>query len=591
MLISHNKKISDNVEEEVGFLLTNRNGSFFNTGISSIYSGLFFADNKDIIKLIEEIKTPGKVTEIKNNFWNIQRNKENIHESFFMPVYKDALVYELSNKDTIDIFLDVKKAYDNRKWGRIYEIWQEGDRIIIYFTKKTDSREDDSNGLEEYSIFIVIALSKGSDIQILDTWQQREYSFDKNRNYPSDRFVFNALRLKAKKLVITFSKDKDTAIQNCDDIILNLDKLKANQKKSLKLNLKKYRNKKIELAQKNAMLALTNLEVKKEENIYAGLPWFFQFWSRDTFISLKALMLNKEFDLVHKIFMEYMHHIQEDGLLSNQIPKSLIASADSIGWFFKRLDDFFPRHKKFFKKTELSLLKTKLSETVDDLFRNYTHENLATNNKQETWMDSIARDGKRLEIQALRIVIFNFMFKLTKNTVYKDMAEKIIKYTKENFWNGLYLRDGIDDDTIRPNIFIAAYLCPEILKKEEWLRCFDTILPKLWLNWGGLSTIDTSNSKFHSKTTGQDSSSYHNGDSWYWINNLAALVLCRTDYSHYKKIVDKIIDASSDDILFKGFIGCHSEISSASTKESNGCLSQAWSNAFFVELVQEIIKS
>ena len=229
-----------------------------------------------------------------------------------------------------------------------------------------------------------------------------------------------------------------------------------------------------------------------------------------------------------------------------------------------------------------------LKKSADILFKNSTKDSLAFNKSQETWMDSISREGFRIEIQCLRIAVYDLLHNATKAKVYGDLRDKLAKITKKRFLENNCLKDGIQDSTIRPNVFIAAYIYPKLLSVQEWIKCFDTMLPKLWLEWGGLSTIDTENQEFHKYSTGQNAESYHNGDSWYWINNLAAIVLCRTDRKRYKEYISKIYNASRDEILFKGFIGCHSELSSAAMHESNGCLSQAWSSAMFVELCREL---
>ena len=91
--------------------------------------------------------------------------------------------------------------------------------------------------------------------------------------------------------------------------------------------------------------------------------------------------------------------------------------------------------------------------------------------------------------------------------------------------------------------------------------------------------------KFH---TGEDRKSYHRGDSWFWINNLAALVLARADKAKFKDKINQIMKASKEEILWKGCIGCHSELSSAKELKSEGCYNQAWSNAMYMEMVDEL---
>ena len=209
------------------------------------------------------------------------------------------------------------------------------------------------------------------------------------------------------------------------------------------------------------------------------------------------------------------------------------------------------------------------------------------NDAKETWMDSISREGACIEIQALTLAACKLARKLKKPLkIEKELKKKVI----EEFWNRIYLKDRANDETIRPNLFIAAYAYPELLSKKQWIKCFDYVLPKLWLDWGGLSTINKFDSRFCKEHTGEDSKSYHNGDSWFWINNLAALVLYRTDKNRYKNYIKHILKASTKEILKIGAIGNHCELSSAKALKSEGCLVQAWSAAMYIELVNAVKK-
>ena len=93
---------------------------------------------------------------------------------------------------------------------------------------------------------------------------------------------------------------------------------------------------------------------------------------------------------------------------------------------------------------------------------------------------------------------------------------------------------------------------------------------------------------FTDTNTGENSQSYHRGDSWFWLNNLAAIQLNRTNPKKFQKYIQKIISASTEDILWKGCAGCASEISSAKELSSHGCFNQAWSNAMYMELIDEL---
>jgi len=132
---------------------------------------------------------------------------------------------------------------------------------------------------------------------------------------------------------------------------------------------------------------------------------------------------------------------------------------------------------------------------------------------------------------------------------------------------------------------LAAYIYPELLSKEEWTVCFRNALAVLWNDWGGLATIDKNSPLYCNEYSGEEPKSYHNGDSWFWLNNLAALVMFKINEKAFKSYITKILKASVNEILWSGAIGHHAELSSSKELKSEGCLAQAWSAAMFVELV------
>ena len=645
--------IKKNTEENVGFLLTNKKGSycsFFNAPFSR-HLGLFYFDEKTMgmYKFIENIEINGdnNVARLKNNFHYVERRKNDAIESFIMPRGFNSLVYELSSENEIDIFLDCKDSYDNREFGRYYDISEEDGCIIIKFTKKTDRREDTSDGVEEFVLYLAIK-SDNTSYQKNDKWIERYYTLDEERNSPPfKRYVYNALRLKGSKFVFSMSKNRNDAIKECEHIFNNINEIKINEKKhffnhiienkSIKNVIKNERvSKEIKVAYVNALNSLSNLMIDASDNygVFAGLPWFFQFWARDALVSLKALSKIDD-RIAKKLFYKYLNKINNGGRLQNLTGKHKsinLGNADAHGWLFlrcKELADGINRNKEIINSIKKSMLvirqnKHSNSERVKEYFKNcnsiitkkeneyhkliydvesslekslngllkfHTKDGFEVNNKLETWMDTDfgndTREGIRIEIQALRLNMYKLMFELTQNQKYK-VLENLLKSKVKKFWNGKILADGLNDFTIRSNIFIATYVYPELLTRKEWETCFENSLKNLWLDWGGLSTIDKNSKLFTNISTGEDAKSYHRGDSWFWINNLAALVLNRLNKIKFKKQIQKIIDASTEEILWKGCIGCHAELSSAKGLQSRGCFNQAWSNAMFIEMVDEM---
>src|SRR3989344_9359880 len=157
-ILSVNKSINENC----GFLLTNKKGSYcsFFCRPGSRYYGFFYFDDKnmEMYKFVENIEIAGheKIDYVKNGFYFAERKKGDVIETFAMPKGFNSLIYELSSENEIEIALDCKESYDNREWGRDYEIFEEENCIIVKFTKKTDSKEDSSHGKGEFSLYMVI---------------------------------------------------------------------------------------------------------------------------------------------------------------------------------------------------------------------------------------------------------------------------------------------------------------------------------------------------------------------------------------------------------------------------------------------------
>jgi len=574
--------LTKNTNEDVNFLLTNKVGGYclLSSAPSSRYQGVFFMDNSDMYKVIEDINLVGAapVKEIVNEFSLVARKRGKFVESFFMPYGYDVLVYELDKPGEIEITLDIRKSYDNPEFGRIYKVSKFKSSIIVSYRH------------EKTSLYLVIK-PDNLHYKIIGEWIKRVYDYDKKRNtVPFEKYVYKALRIKSQKIVFAFFKSKKQAIEEADYVFKNIERLKEHQKIYVtKINTKRPVDPRIRLAKKSAINSLNMLvaNLKDKRGVFAGLPWFFQFWSRDELISLKAMMLNKQDKEVKDIIFKNLDLVKDGRLLNINMPEYDTTNADSIGWLFKRISDCLD---KFSTKEKITIMD-KLEDAIISINKNYLKDGLVFNKAKETWMDTEwgndSREGFRIEIQALFLNMLKLAYEITKEKKYLHQENEFKSFVRKKFWNGRILADGIDDFTIRPNVFIAAYAYPELLSKTEWVLCFKNIIPKLWLKWGGFSTIEKNHDLFCEKHTGEIPQSYHRGDSWFWLNNLAALVLKRTDYKLFKKYVDKIVEASTEEILMLGAIGNHAELSSASGLKSQGCMAQAWSDAMYIELIEE----
>mgnify|MGYP006272932413 CR=1 FL=1 len=608
-------KISKDCENPC-FNLTNNQGGYLSLSNKPIskYQGLFFNNKFEVFKTINNIEllNEKEPKELINKFNKIERTYEGLKETFFMPKQKNGLIYSLNKKSRLKISLDCRKIFDMREWGRYYKISEEKGKIIIKYSKKnnekepcsTNKREGEINDGGEYFFYLVI-YPDSLDYKKIENWHNEHYAFDEKRGFcdSGNRYVFDAIELNCKKVIFSFSKKKKEAIKEAESLMKNI---RANKPKIKgKIVLEDETN----FAYLGAQNSINQLvqTIDKTKGIYAGIWWFVQYWTRDTGVSLKSLILKKEDSLVKEILKQYVKQIKK-GQIPNRLPISDLKSTDGTGWIFKRLGDFIDALEKekeldtYLSNKELKFFKNKLKKCINDQIKNYTSDDLAINSEKETWMDTSGntndiRNGARIEVQALRLNMYQLLAKLSKLTNDKrnlSKAKKLEKKLKEKvrkyFWNGEYLKDGKEDSTIRPNIFLAYYLYPNLLTKKEWITCFNTVLPKLWCKWGGLTTIDKNNPLYCPYHTGENNNSYHRGDSWYWINNIAAICMYRINHWKYHDYIEKIKEASTNEILWQGCIGAHTEISSAEKQESWGCLNQAWSNATYIELINELFK-
>ncbi|MBD3309898.1 hypothetical protein GF351_01630 [Candidatus Woesearchaeota archaeon] len=591
------KEISKETSENAGFLLTNRIGGFcfFRKILSSKFEGFFFSDKEDVYKVIESVspEDSGEVSELRNSFSQVSRKRGDNQESYFVPEGINALCYELKDKARIRLSLDVRKGYDTREWGREYSITKDKGCLIISFTKRTDKREDSTDSRKEYSVYLAIA----GDIEgheEPDRWVKKHYEEDYERHsYPNDRYVYEATVLKGKRFVFAASADKASAVREAMHVLKNLKMLKRKRDRSVQRSGIKIKDKEISMAYicaKNSLQSLVAMK-EKETGIFAGLPWFFQFWGRDEAVSLKALLSADMEDEARSILLRDVVNIQEDGRVPNRFPSTETGSADAVGWVFKRIQDLIAMDKIKVQKKDTGI-RDWLRYSIEGLLEKHTKQGFAWNSPKETWMDTEFggdnRAGARIEIQALRLNMYRLMHELSEQKRYAELQNELRQKVREKFWNKEWLADGLDDWTIRPNIFIAAYAYPEMLSRKEWTRCFDAALKQLWLRWGGLSTIEKNNALFCPESTGEDVQSYHRGDSWFWINNLAAMVMHRISRRRYRKNIDRILKASAEEILWHNAAGHHSETSSAGRFKGTQCPAMAWSSAMFIELVEEI---
>ncbi|MGM5482744.1 MAG: amylo-alpha-1,6-glucosidase [Nanobdellota archaeon] len=603
------KGVEKEVQGNPGFLLTNNHGGFFSQGAKANftkYNGLVLFENEHY-KFIESINLPSLgVDKIKNNFNNVQRISGSAIETFIFDM-SNVFIYKINGYlGKVELALDCRKLYDFSDMGRIYNITHESGCIVIEYSKYR------TGNLREVDYCQYLAI-KGADYKAVKAWEPRDYCYDLQREINhSEHFVFHALDFRIDgdtEIVFSGSTDKEKAINDALKAYERIAHIESSLKTHIttsiypEFHMKSKKDEVAYICAKNSLRSLVN-NLNGQLGLYAGLPWFHQFWARDEAISSGAFIREGDFKTAKNILFRHLKNINVGGRIENRWPFSDLESADAVGWVFARLFELLKELEKegkiynYLDETDIIYIKKKLGYCIQNLLKYHTSEGLSYNDALETWMDTSyrgdRREGFRIEIQTLRLNMYKFMQYLCELTQNRDKLKRYVeleevtrKKVKEMFFNG-YLYDGKDDATIRPNIFLAAYIYPSLLKRREWQKCFDKVLPSLWLEWGGLSTIDKEDSLFSPVYTGENNVSYHRGDSWFFINNFAAICLLKVNKRRYKKYINSIFRASRKDIFSKGIVGHCSELSSAREQKAQGSLVQAWSASSFIELIYSL---
>ncbi len=549
------------------------------------YQGSFFSDGNSLVRALEDTHIDDQKTAKK--IWQTDKTAfrswiNSIQEAF--QFQGDTVLYERRGNATTTIFLDVKQSYDNRSFGRHYSVEEHENGLLIRYNKTHDASEEQTFG--EYEYFVFLCLSAG-DIHLTENWIRHEYSYDAAREGTSgERYVFRLLTTTATKWTLTMGKEKKKVLAEAKqhvgflaDSTSLFEQIRCSSSDAAG-------------AAKSALLGLLST-MHGRIGLLAGFPWFFQYWTRDEAISAGGLVLAGKVKQAKQILLHLIGQIDTEGRIPNRIPAADLGCADGVGWTFSRLHQLYDKGE--LTTTEQKAVAAALTASLTRLEDNLFQQGLVYNRRLETWMDTVCendvREGFRIEIQALTLRMYAFTFELTGKQEYRQKEEKMRQRVRDEFWNKTSLRDGKGDGTIRPNLFLAAYAYPQFLNQKEWERCFDVALEKLWLPWGGLATIEKDHPLYRECYTGQNNQSYHRGDSWFFVNDFAAIALHRCNSKKYKKYVEAIYAASEKDILKKGAFGAASEVSSAAKLTSHGCWSQAWSNALFLELNNEICKS
>ena len=473
MILVHqfgNHKIYKDIPDNSQFLLTNKLGGFFywQENQTSRYQGFYFKGSDKMLKTIAQTRLGVSlaIKRVKNNFWNFEVERSSgLVERFFMDPRSDSLIYELNNPIAFSLVLDCKEIFDNDSDGRFYDISEEDGCVVISYAKK-------QGGVARYNYFLAVA-GKDYAFERKGEWEPRKYAYDEaRRDPPCERYVFNAGVLKGKEFVFSAGIDKEEAKKTARAVLKDKERVKELLSEKFNdfvaANQVPIEDEEIKMARLAAKFSLQSLAVFGESHspvgLYAGIPWFAQFWFRDFAISAPQLDLEIE----RAIFLNYLDRYEQEGA------EVLSSAADTEGLFFRVADGL--ARKGAFSEEEKLRVKNLLLKYIDEVLPLKMKDGLVFSGPKETWMDTAfkgcGRCGASIEIQALALSSLRLACALTKDRKYAQKEYELLKAVRTNCWGVVTLTVGFVDKTKRPNIFLAYYFYPDLLLEHEWVKCF-----------------------------------------------------------------------------------------------------------------------
>lgn len=573
--------------------MSNNSGSFFLTANKVItrFQGLYFNLDGDLFKILEDIEVDndilkGLFNDLGNNGGKLYRQTE---ASFKFVSGKNIFIYCLSTKAKQIIFLDPRRIFEYPEFGRQFTLISQNARSVIL-------RYDYTQNTNNYTLFIGFKALPGEcleNIEVFDEWVKREYSYDQQRSSPPDAlYICKKLAFISKGFLITAAKDIDQLTKNMHyDVNVSDFRLRC----GMPPELSKFKFSYLEGLIKESITRL-KVKVRGVPFFYAGLPWFNQFWLRDEALSLDVLLIvltkRERYDFL-KWRLDFIEkHNFFPNFFNLDLSFSEAPSYDgTLIFFLKTLKTL----------NSLGELDEELRQRILKIFfiwlERFFNDNLKGNvlflsstPVHSQWMDSLKeRSGSLIEIEALILALLKYASNLSNNSKWLEILKMRQEVILKTFWNGSVLADKANCfGEIRPNIFLAYSFFPDLLSKTSWEKIIDEVLENLWLEWGGLATIAKTSPLYKPFHTGEDPLSYHNGDSWLFLNAIAAD--CLLDFQRHTFRAIKIYEKLVSDFLWFNTLGFSSELSEAEVFNPRGSPIQLWSACMLLKLAKKIKK-
>ncbi|MEQ8763109.1 MAG: amylo-alpha-1,6-glucosidase [Planctomycetota bacterium] len=285
-------------------------------------------------------------------------------------------------------------------------------------------------------------------------------------------------------------------------------------------------------------------------SLIAGYPWFLD-WGRDTFISLRGLLLETgRYAEAKEILIEWARAC-EGGLLPNRFPDRgqdpEYNSVDAALWYVIAASSFLEGEgakESGITRGERETIESALEAILDGLVRGTRHgirvddDGLLAAGEpgvQLTWMDAKIGDwvvtpriGKPVEVQALWLNALLAMSRQSRTR--RALLAKGLKSFERRFWNErlgcLYdvvdvdHRAGTVDPSLRPNqIFAVGGLPAALVSGRRAEAIVRRVESELWTPMG-LRSLSPKDPRYVGRYEGgpvERDAAYHQGTVWLWL--------------------------------------------------------------------------
>jgi len=321
---------------------------------------------------------------------------------------------------------------------------------------------------------------------------------------------------------------------------------------------------------------------------FAGYPWFTQFWGRDSGWILPAVIDYGNFEDAKKAIKTLARF--QKSCIPNIIYTNGNADYNSIDATLLWVIALHHYVKNSGDISFLDEMKNNLVKALEWCEEREKDGFLEADSKQ-TWMDTLDRKGKPIEIQVFWIEalkcaanLYDLLGELDKGKELKEKARKIKENFEEEFWDKeeKFYFDRINSEdrikTINP-IFALFF---DLAKNRE------KVLEKIEKEFSspfGVRTISKNENIYNPK-------GYHTGSAWGWLTALAACIEFKNNRPKKGLKYLKILS----DRLNQDCVGAIAEvwnpednskiILKGNFEEEGACL-QGWSSALIIRAIDE----